>query len=113
MDAFVTVLITLMPFFAMLPLAVAGVLVVALIASPRVREAFGDWMHRRLRPGSPRDQSLPPGALETLYQDIARLEDRVGFLERVVTESPRLPDRGGSTATDDEAALVEGRGESR
>lgn len=95
MDAFITMLITLMPFFAMLPLAVAGVIIVALIASPRVRDAFAEWFRRRLRLEQPADPAIHRAGVAELQGSIARLEDRLSFLERVVTDAPRLRDPDG------------------
>ena len=113
MNAFVTILITLMPFFAMLPLAIGAVVVVALIASPRVRESFADWIRRRLRLDPRPEPAVRPGAVEELHRDIARLEERLGFLERVITESPRLREGRARPASDAAASLVEGNGESQ
>lgn len=108
MNAFITMLITLMPFFAMLPLAVAGVIIVALIASPRVRDAFAEWFRRRLRLDSPADPAIQRGKVAELQGTIARLEDRLSFLERVVTDAPRLREADGRPKAEDAGARLPG-----
>ena len=90
MDAFVTMMIALMPLFAVAPLAIGAVIAVALVVSPRARDAFAEWARRRLRLDAP-VPAAPPDvrALEALHADVRRLEERIGFLERVMTLQPR------------------------
>ncbi|HUF25398.1 MAG TPA: hypothetical protein VMM18_00350 [Gemmatimonadaceae bacterium] len=98
MDGLVAVFISLMPFFAMLPLAVAAVLIVAIIASSRVRDALGEWFRRRLRldrpaPTDKRDTDEIAGAVK-------RLDERVDFLERLLTERAGSRPHGSVPAND-------------
>lgn len=88
MDAFVTMMIALMPLFAMAPLAIGVVIVVALVVSPRARDAFADWTRRRLRLDAP-PPTADARAIEALHAEVRRLEERLGFLERVMTLQAR------------------------
>ena len=90
MDAFVTMMIALMPLFAVAPLAIGAVIAVALVVSPRARDAFAEWTRRRLRLDAPVAVAPAPDAraFEALHADVRRLEERLGFLERVMTLQP-------------------------
>ena len=89
MDAFVTMMIALMPLFAVAPLAIGAVIVVALVVSPRAREAFAEWTRRRLRLDAPPAPTADAHALAELPAELRRLEERIGFVERVMTLQPR------------------------
>ena len=100
MDHFIAAFIGLAPFFAMAPLALGAVAIVALLVSPALRSAVGDWARRRLGTGRPAGQTAGQAApaanaaaVEALSATVARLEDRIGLLERVVVSlsgpSPR------------------------
>ncbi|CAA9349659.1 MAG: hypothetical protein AVDCRST_MAG11-3445 [uncultured Gemmatimonadaceae bacterium] len=89
MDAFVTMMIALMPLFAVAPLAIGAVIAVALVVSPRARDAFAEWTRRRLRLDAPPSPTPDARAVEALHAEVRRLEERVGFLERVMTLQPR------------------------
>ena len=89
MDAIVTVFIALMPLFAVLPLALGAVVAVALVVSPRTREALADWTRRRLRLDAPVRNEADERTIGELRAELRRLEERVGFVERVMTLQPR------------------------
>jgi hypothetical protein len=89
MDAIVTLFIALMPLFAVAPLALAAVVAVALLVSPRSRDTLTEWMRRRLRLDAPAEPSPSAREVEELRREVRRLEERLGFVERVVTLQPR------------------------
>ena len=83
MDAIVAALIALMPFFAMAPLGIAAVAIVALLASPALRAALAAWAQRRLG-------GAPVRAHEELEHEVRSLRSAVGHLERRLDLAERV-----------------------